>query len=90
MKIKEKVLKEKEIEKIRNTLEDVDFQKSLLSQLPELNKYIEILSLEREIKVMKETLIEVGKVIDDIDYAKKDKYTLIEELKQKLGIKVLK
>ncbi len=54
--IKEKVLKEKEIEKIRNTLEDVDFQKSLLSQLPELNKYIEILSLEREIKVMEETL----------------------------------
>ena len=43
--IKEKVLAEKEIENIRNTLEDVNFQKSLLSQFPELNKYIEILAL---------------------------------------------
>ena len=38
---------EKEIEEIRNTLEDVDFQKSTLSQMSELNKYIEILILER-------------------------------------------
>lgn len=47
MTIKEKVLKEKEIEKIRNTLEDVDFQKSLLSPLPELNKYRDFIFRKR-------------------------------------------
>ncbi len=49
---------EKEIEKVRNTLEEVDFEGSLIDEFPKLNSYIALKMLEEKLSGYKKALKE--------------------------------